>query len=92
MLKGYVERDKEVERLGREVERLRVLVKEAGGGEGEQGEEEGVEVVDLEKDLDAVEKLGMGINGEPKNGVLSNVSVVEGDDVMDEGMMRVMNE
>jgi len=93
VLKARVERrDEEVERLRREVGRLRVLVEEGGAGAGgEQGEqaEEGGEAeggVDLERDLDAVEKVG-GKGGESKNGHVasSNASAAGGDDVMDEG-------
>jgi hypothetical protein len=47
--------------------------------------------VDLERDLDAVEKVGMHLaaskGGESKNGhgVSSNASAAGGDDMMDEG-------
>lgn len=95
VLKARVERrDEEVERLRREVGRLRVLVEEGGsvgGGEedGDAGEAGGV---DLERDLDAVEKVGMlrasssmNKGGESINGLSSNASAAGGDDMMDEG-------
>jgi len=91
VLKARVERrDEEVERLRREVGRLRVLVEEgsAGGEQGEQAEGGGGSEggLDLERDLDAVEKVG-GKGGESKNGHVasSNASAAGGDDVMDEG-------
>ena len=85
-------RDEEVERLRREVGRLRELVVEEREDEG--GEKGGV--VDLERDLDAVEKLATmrrhstasgAEKGEEssKNGVSSNASAAGGDDGMDEG-------
>jgi hypothetical protein len=86
VLKARVERrDEEVERLRKEVGRLRVLVEEGEGEEGLEGGAEG-EGVDLERDLDAVEKVGSK-GGESKNGhvVSSNASAAGGDDVMDEG-------
>ena len=51
LLKGRVQRrDQEIEKLRREVMRLKNLV----GNEADRGEEE----LDLERDLDAVEALG----------------------------------
>ncbi|EIW78352.1 hypothetical protein CONPUDRAFT_145615 [Coniophora puteana RWD-64-598 SS2] len=81
LLKGRVERrDVEVERLRREVRRLRVGAGAEGGEEGMDGmdgEEE--EEVDLERDLDA-EEAGMGLFG---SGVRRGDTIEE--DVEEEG-------
>lgn len=88
VLKARVDRrDEEVDKLRREVGRLRELAERGGGAGGEQREQaEGGGGVDLERDLDAVEKVG-GKGGESKNGHVgsSNASAAGGDDVMDEG-------
>jgi len=94
LLKGRVERrDEEIESLRKEVRRLRVLVEEKdgeeeGGGAGGGGGK----VLDLERDLDAVERTGYhhgsasgdkGAGGGWKNGVSSAGG--GGDDIMEEG-------
>lgn len=85
LLKARVERrDDEIGKLRREIGRLRMVVEEKGGDSGPGGgldAEEGEEVLDLEKDLDAVEK-NVTVGGQAKNGTI-NEGV--GDDVMDEG-------
>ncbi|EIN08267.1 hypothetical protein PUNSTDRAFT_143906 [Punctularia strigosozonata HHB-11173 SS5] len=76
-LKGRVDRrDEEIERLRKEVRKLRL--KAAGSGEAPIAEEDEEEVVDLEKDVDAVEKLG-GL------GVFGNAMSVGAEDGEDDG-------
>jgi hypothetical protein len=58
-LKGRVERrDEEIEKLRNEIRRMRLVTNAAGiqdSGGGEHGFSGGGEVIDLEKDLDAIE-------------------------------------
>ncbi|KAH9478726.1 hypothetical protein JR316_0009186 [Psilocybe cubensis] len=85
LLKGRVERrDDEIGKLRREIGRLRMVVEEKGGeGVVESGEGEGEEALDLEKDLDAVEKNAIAGGSQAKNGPTNDA--VGGDDAMDEG-------
>lgn len=69
-------RDEEIERLRREVRRLRALRE---GDEAVGGEEE---VLDLEKDLDEVERLSMITSA--KGAGAGGGGMGRGDDAMDE--------
>ncbi|PPQ90607.1 hypothetical protein CVT25_007568 [Psilocybe cyanescens] len=82
LLKARVERrDDEIGRLRREVGRLRMVVEEGGGVSGSGLDAgEGEDALDLEKDIDAVEKSAMGAHA--KSGGTNEGA---GDDVMDEG-------
>ncbi|KAF8966651.1 hypothetical protein BDZ97DRAFT_623026 [Flammula alnicola] len=93
LLKGRVERrDDEIAQLRREIGRLRVVVEERGGdddvlqegGELDGGGGGGREVLDLEKDLDAIEKMG-GMGSSAGSGMKSSDVNGGGDDAMDEG-------
>ncbi|CAA7269997.1 unnamed protein product [Cyclocybe aegerita] len=84
LLKGRIERrDDEVSKLRAEVARLRCVVKE--NGVIEEGMEGRAEELDLEKDLDAIERLHISAaRSTAKNAVLdTGTSLV--DDAMDEG-------
>ncbi|CCL99202.1 uncharacterized protein FIBRA_01217 [Fibroporia radiculosa] len=77
LLKGRVDRrDEEMERLRREVARLRLLVSPEAAQVGEE--------VDLEKDLDAVEFAAGGLLARGQ-GNFSGVASVEGDEGDEEG-------
>ncbi|CAL1699268.1 unnamed protein product [Somion occarium] len=75
VLKARVERrDDEIEILRREVARLRLVAGDAGQPE------DGVEEIDLEKDLDAVEMIGGGIFGRSQMG-----RIMEGEEGDEDG-------
>lgn len=88
LLKGRVERrDDEIAKLRKELGRLRIVVEEKGddvsgttGWDGEEGERE---VLDLEKDLDAVEKGALSARSMERE--MGGKDGGTGDDVMDEG-------
>ncbi|KAF9478969.1 hypothetical protein BDN70DRAFT_932978 [Pholiota conissans] len=86
LLKGRVERrDDEITKLRKELSRLRVVVEEKGGDswEGEDGERE---VLDLERDLDAVEKGALHSRSMDREvGGKENGGTATADDGMDEG-------
>ena len=78
VLKGRVERrDDEIEKLSREIKRLRILVGNEHGEDGRDPPEE--EALDLEKDLDACE---FGID---EVLVRSNAAGFEGEDGDEDG-------
>jgi hypothetical protein len=88
LLKGRVDRrDDEIAKLRKELGRLRIVVEEKGGDvsgtagwDGEEGERE---VLDLEKDLDAVEKGAL--NARSMEREMGGKDGGTADDVMDEG-------
>ena len=85
LLKARVDRrDDEIEKLRKEVGRLRMVVEEKGEEGGGGGDD-----LDLEKDLDAVEKTEnqRTVNGSKHGLPITNTGsgIVGGDDGMDEG-------